>query len=138
MTTEPEVLQGEPLSAEENYYLDWVDDAPRLNQALLTDVLGKLLTLAVALAGGAAAFLRAELIAPGFHVTAAGLFLAAAAFALHGVYPREYRVAYAVEAIKDHKRALLRAKRRDLLMAAGCVGAGIFAAVLGLLLKALA
>jgi hypothetical protein len=55
------IQKGEPLSKDDEYLIQWVSETKKQNIALANDVLGKLLTVSVAIIGGGVIFLNEKI-----------------------------------------------------------------------------
>ena len=55
------IQKGEPLSKDDEQLIQWVSETKKQNIALANDVLGKLLTVSVAIIGGGVIFLNEKI-----------------------------------------------------------------------------
>jgi hypothetical protein len=128
-------VEGRPLNAEEEMYMAWGRDSVKLNLALVRDLLGRMLTLASALAGGSAALLK-DAVATGFQIGAFLAFLLALIFALFGILPMRENVENNPVAIKASKVNMLEWKHMWLWLSALSLGAGFVVIVVGMFVRA--
>ncbi len=139
MSDEEEVIECNSRLAtpEECYYLQWLSQAPERHLRLLTDLLGRTIALATALAGGAAVFVDDRITHPAVRLAAIAFFLVALAAAAAAIYPREEQVAFRPSAVKAFMEAATSRKRGGLAVAAACLFMGVLVLSLSLLIRLL-
>jgi len=132
---EGEVIHGQRLSREEEFYLAWGAEALRLNLTLVRDLLQRLITLAATLAGGSAAFLDEKIIVAPARLAAVLFFLGSMILALVAIYPRSDTVPMDPFAIRGSKANALDKKRTWLFWAYVLMGLGFCAVLVGMYVR---
>jgi hypothetical protein len=134
---ETEAWESRALTPEEDFLLNWIDQAPERHLRLLTDMLGRALALATGLAGAAAVFLDDKVTHPPTRLFAVASFLTALVVSAIAVYPREERVAYDVEAARSFMRQAAARKKMGLDIAGVCIFMGLLLLAIGLFIRLL-
>jgi hypothetical protein len=122
-------------SPEDVFYLTIADDAIKQGIPRLNDTLGRLLTLSTALSGGAVALLKEDVCYGWWRVIAAAFFFLALACSAVGVIPVLSRVPHVPVEIKDELERVHGIKTRWVYAATGLISAGLFAAIIGAVVK---
>jgi hypothetical protein len=132
---ETEAWESRALTPEENFLLNWIDQAPERHLRLLTDMLGRAIALATGLAGAAAVFLDDRITHPATRLFAIALFLVALVASAIAIYPSEEKVAYDPEAAKSFMRQSAARKKDGLTIAGVCIFMGLLLLAIGLLIR---
>lgn len=131
-----EPIQGEPLRADEQIVCAAWDDGYRQTIPRMNDVLGRLLTLSTALAGGSMVLLGKDVCEPWLRAAATLLFAAALVTSTIGVIP--VSVNYGTDCIDTMRDEIRRAtinKTWRVWLSVILIVAGILAATIGTLVK---
>lgn len=132
---EDEVCEGMPPTEDDKFWSTWIRESPKLNIAILRDLLSKAITLCVGLSGGSAMFLSKEVVHPAFSGLAIVLFFVATIFACIGIYPRTDTVRPETNAIRDSKKKAANRMKFWLLMMAVSASLGFGSIVVGFVVK---
>jgi hypothetical protein len=127
-------VENRPLTSEEQFYLSWSRESPKLNLALTRDLLGRLVTLSSALAAGSLAFLK-DIVPPEFIVCTFGVFLLSLLFSLLGILPLRENVEDTANEIKKSKAEMLEKKLMWLWLSAVALFVGFWIVLLGMFVK---
>lgn len=128
-------IVGREATNSERFWFDWWRDSPKLNIAILRDLLGRSITLNVGLAGGSAAFLDTSYAHPSFRGLAVVCFLVGLIFACVGIAPRAESVGPFLEDIQKSKTDAFEKMRLWFILSGIAMGIGFGAILLGWFLK---
>ncbi len=124
------MLEGQELSNEDRFYLNWAMDTVKLNISLANDILKQLITLSTALLGISLIF-ESIVSSEGLKIIVLFSFFFCLIVSLLGLLPYEREVDISSPSdIKEHKINALKHKRMYLWIASGFLLLG-FVIILG-------
>lgn len=134
---DPDIVSGRALTPEEDFWVDIHEDNVKLGVPRLNDAIGRLLTLATALTGGAILWLK-DVCPDWSRLPATFLFIGAVGVAVWAAIPYSVRGNdRPPEIAARHDRACAR-KRLQLWVIGGLIWGGFFLAFVGAVAKAVA
>jgi len=130
--------KGKPISADDEFLLQWAKESKKANIALANDVLGKLLTISTTVVGGGVIFLNKSIISTYLIGPILILFLSTLILALLGVLPYQAAVDLSSPTeIENHKSKALKNKLKYIKISSFCFIFGLLLAIGGVVYKQL-
>jgi hypothetical protein len=122
-------------TAEDHFWRDWLQESPKLNLAILRDLLTKAITLSAGLSLGTAAFLDKSHAEPTCAGLAIVLFFVGLIICCVGVFPQSENVPPELNAMKKAKECAIWRMKSFLISAGAVISLGFFFVVLGWFLR---
>lgn len=120
---------------EDRFWRAWLQESPKLNLAILRDLLTKAITLTAGLSIGTAAFLDKARVEPVCSGLAIASFFVGLVVCCLGVFPQSERLPPELNAIKNAKERATWRMKTFLVCAGAVIALGFFFVALGWFLR---